>query len=81
MDNLICEKCGSKNVESGQINTSLGYIFTPNYKMKHQPKQALACELCKDCGHIQNFTYNKPSKFINKRFNSTHKFQFVHSLY
>lgn len=62
MDNLICEKCGSNNVVSGQIDTSLGFIFTPDNKIKHQPKQGLACDICKSCGHIQNLHVTNPQK-------------------
>lgn len=60
MDQFICEKCGSNNIVSGQINTSLGFIFTPNNKIKCQPKQGLACDVCKDCGHIQNLRVTNP---------------------
>ena len=60
MDKLICEKCGSVNVESGLINTSIGFVFTPSTKIKLQPKQALACDICKDCGHIQNLHVTNP---------------------
>ncbi len=57
---MKCENCGSENVVSGQINTSIGFLFIPEDKIKRQPKQGLACDICRDCGHIQNLHVTNP---------------------
>lgn len=55
-----CENCGSDNLVSGQVNTSLGFLFIPDAEIKKQPKQGLACDICRDCGHIQNWHITNP---------------------
>lgn len=60
MEKVICEKCGSENIESGQLRMDLGFLFTPENKIKHKPRQALACDICKNCGHIQNLHVTNP---------------------
>ena len=60
MEKLVCEKCGSDNVQSGQLSLDKGFYFWPDDKIRVQPKQGLACEICKDCGNIQNLRVTNP---------------------